>query len=224
MSNKVIVVMLGHKSQAGKDTVAGYLSELGFVRAAFADKLKNTVQDLYGFTKEQMYGSTKDVEDNRYPNIYDEKYIATDIPGVEGSGDERVLNPEYKEFFTPRRILQVFGQQQRALYPTIWPVYVFNVAIPKLIEQGHSKIVITDFRFKNEAAVAEQWAADSPETRALHTVKIYRPDVESKTSPTDISEIDLDDYTFQHMLTNDGSLEDLREKSLELVRRLLANE
>src|SRR3989304_6911590 len=115
--DKTTVLLLGHKSQAGKDTIGGFLSELDFARVAFADKLKDVVADLYRFSQDQMYGALKDVEDARYLNIYDEKYIYRDIAGIGGSGKERVVNPEYKEFFTPRRMLQIFGQQQRAMYP-----------------------------------------------------------------------------------------------------------
>ncbi len=38
----------------------------GFIRLGFADKLKDVVADLYGFSHEQMYGDEKSINDARY--------------------------------------------------------------------------------------------------------------------------------------------------------------
>lgn len=65
--NKPLVVMLGHKAQVGKDLLGSHLCEnYGFRRFAFADKLKSSVGDLYGFSNAQMYTELKNQIDTRY--------------------------------------------------------------------------------------------------------------------------------------------------------------
>lgn len=63
----VKIILLGHKARVGKDTLGSYLVEnKGFKRYGFADKLKNVVADLYGFSNDQVHSNLKDVVDERY--------------------------------------------------------------------------------------------------------------------------------------------------------------
>jgi dephospho-CoA kinase len=49
---------------SGKDTIADYLCEKhGFVKKSFADPLKKGVQELFGFTDEQLWGKEKEKTD-----------------------------------------------------------------------------------------------------------------------------------------------------------------
>jgi hypothetical protein len=168
------VFMLGHKSQAGKDTLANILIEKNnFIRFAFADKLKSVVQDLYNFNHDQMHGNKKNDSDIRYKNTVDEN----------------------EDFFTPRRILQLFGQDQRRLYPDIWASYVFNSIEKHHRETNHKNYVITDFRFPNEYSVAKLWS-EADTNRKLYTIKIARTDLDQNYSGSnDISETALDNFT-----------------------------
>lgn len=226
MSDKVLVIMLGHKSMTGKDTFFSFVKDLGFKRVAFADKLKSTVADLYNFSHDQMHGNSKDVMDERYPNDFDPKEYP--VPAVDGSLTPKLLNftvpvkaianPEYKEFFTPRRILQIFGQQQRSLDPDIWAKYIFNVEIPKLVAEGHNKIVVTDFRFRNEAKVAQRWQEANKESGLLKLVKINRPGILARSGASDISENDLNDFDgWNDVIVNNDSIEAYRDQVLALI-------
>ena len=165
MDKCVEVVLLGHKSLAGKDTVAGFMKPYGYVRKAFADKLKSVVSDLYNFNHDQMYGIGKDIEDLRYENTIDDP-----------------ISNSYKPCFTPRRILQRFGQDQRRIDPDIWARYIFNAIDIEVSNTTHDLFkehylyVITDFRFKNEYDVAKLWSKkDSGVHKTLYVVKIDRP-------------------------------------------------
>lgn len=94
---KVITLLLGHKAEVGKDTLGNLLVERnGFTRFGFADKLKDTVADLYNFSHTQMYE-------------HDAK---------------NAIDPRYG--LTPRQVLIDFGQEQRSRNPNIWADYVFN--------------------------------------------------------------------------------------------------
>lgn len=206
----IVVVMLGHKSLAGKDTVFGFAEELGFKRVAFADKLKTTCMDLYNLSHDQVFGEGKDVMDERYPNHVDPEFLSEDRP-----------NPDFKPFLTPRRILQLFGQDQRALFPNIWASYVFTTAIPELVSQGERKIVVTDFRFPNEALAAQQWSSQSSKNH-LHLYKVLRPGVVAKTGSNDISETALDEFSdWDGTILNDGNLETLRARSIGLLSGII---
>lgn len=199
----VRVILLGHRSLAGKDTVGSILTKnFHYKRMAFADKLKNTVADLYDFNHEQMHGDKKDIMDNRYQNLIDTSGI----------------------YLTPRRILQIFGQQQRSIYPDIWAQYVFNKIDKEISELPADKMqyVITDFRFKNEYDVAHRWfKIDSTNTcsliKQLFAVKVCRPGVVAKSGPNDVSEHDLDDFlSWDFTVENNGTLEDLKRKTFHL--------
>lgn len=216
------IYLASGKSMNGKDSLYLQCKEkVGWKQLAFATKLKEVVADLYNFSDEQMYGSLKDVEDKRYPNIYDPKEIIayeSDDYGEMFWTDHLVPNTIYKPYLTPRRILQIFGQQQRALFPDIWAAYVFNTTIKNYVKEGYNKFIVTDVRFKNEIVVANNL---KPEGSILVRVRINRPGVVAKSNPNDISETDLDDYNnWDYTIDNTSTLEDLRIKGLNLVKEV----
>jgi hypothetical protein len=60
-----IIVLCG-KSRSGKDTAALFLKEYGFLRVAFADKLKEHCRSMYDLSSEQLHSNLKDEIDPRY--------------------------------------------------------------------------------------------------------------------------------------------------------------
>jgi len=62
----MIIGVIGKKHH-GKSEVGKYLGETkNYIRMAFADKVKYTVQDIYGLSIEQLWLSDKEVIDKRY--------------------------------------------------------------------------------------------------------------------------------------------------------------
>jgi hypothetical protein len=57
------IIALSGKSGSGKDAFAKFACERGYERLAFADPLKEAVQGMYGFTREQLWGELKNVVD-----------------------------------------------------------------------------------------------------------------------------------------------------------------
>lgn len=83
-----------------------------------------------------------------------------------------------------------------------------------LTEEGKEKLshpnwIITDMRFPNEM--------EAVELREGVTIKVVRPGTAVGTHP---SETALDDAYFDHVISNDGTIEDLIEK----VRQVLTIE
>lgn len=184
---KKTVILLGHKKRVGKDTIANKLKTgLNFVPLSFAAKLKTVVQDLYNFTDEQMHGDAKEVPDERYLNL---------------------IEPESgANYLTARRVLQLFAQQQRAIFPRIWAQYIFT----QIENSLYNKFVIPDFRFRNEYGTALNWKMSNPENKLI-TVKIERPSIINTDS--DISENDLNTFqAWDFIVVNDGTEDDLYNK------------
>ena len=97
MSDRPLVVLLGHQAHVGKDMLGAHLVENhGFTRFAFADKLKQVVADLYDFSGEHMYGALKN-EPTQYT-----KETET-IAEVRGDGYDLTL----EKFFVPKNDLEL---------------------------------------------------------------------------------------------------------------------
>ena len=213
------VVMLGHKSLAGKDTVFSFAEGLGFKRVAFADSLKYQCMDIFNLTHDQVFGSGKDIMDERYPNNVDQEFIEDNTGSVVNAYElptpTYIANPDYKPFLTPRRILQLYGQYCRSLYKDVWASYIFTNTIPKIQAEGHDKIMITDFRFKNEATVAQRWAEETGNNLLIY--KVNRPGVFAKTAAGDESENDLNDFEgWTGEILNDSTLDSLEQTTVSL--------
>lgn len=56
-----MLIGLGHKKGSGKSTVASILErDFGFKRMSFAKKLKESLENIFEFNKEQLYGKDKE--------------------------------------------------------------------------------------------------------------------------------------------------------------------
>lgn len=104
-----------------------------------------------------------------------------------------------------RQLLQRLGVAVRTyIDPDAWA----TTALRKIAKDGDGKYVITDVRFQNEAAAIRSLGGI--------LVNIVRPGVGPVNDH--ISESDLDGYSFDHTLLNDGSVELLHEKIRRIVR------
>ncbi len=185
---KKCVLMLGHRARSGKDTLADLIMHYNSYfsqKLAFADKLKSVVKDLYGLTDEHVYGSLKETPLDQYPG------------------------------YTPRMILQKFGQDQRAINPNIWADYVF-----RQIENSDKEInIITDLRFPNEHEVALKWAHKDPDNRHVFAIRIVRPDLPAISGSDDISETALDKYDrWDYTILNNSSKVAMYDTLCEYIR------
>ena len=128
----MLIGIVGHAG-SGKDVVAGFMVERGFASIALADPMKAVCQDVFGWSKESLWGPSelRSMEDKR-SNVTICNHCGwfgqdTDLKypyGEEGNG----RCPRCQEWdnvktlpLSPRIALQILGTQfGRALYPDIW--------------------------------------------------------------------------------------------------------
>ena len=121
----------------------------------------------------------------------------------------RWLNPtsDIEEVdYTYRSLLQVLGTEagRETIHPNIWVNSLMSKRTPT------SNWLITDVRFENEAqAILDRGGV---------LLRVNRPDKKSsKDVANHSSETALDDYEFENVIVNDGSLKDLYSKVIGFI-------
>ncbi len=107
---------------------------------------------------------------------------------------------------SPREIWILIGNKMREVYSNTWINYA-------LCGVQADILIITDLRFCNEGeAILENGGI---------VVKINRPNIPQGTDP---AEVDLDswpDFRWDHIIDNNGTLQDLNEKIEKIAKDLL---
>jgi hypothetical protein len=131
MSSPALIAIHGFK-QSGKDTLAQLLvTEYGYTRVAFADRVKDAIQIIFGVPRELLYGSDQDKQ-SLSPVRWDE------LQHIERK------TKDHPDFLSVRELMQIFATEIcRDKIPGIWCQYL---QIPP-----QQKMVVSDLRFENEA-------------------------------------------------------------------------
>lgn len=189
------IIGLSGKKRAGKDTVAETLiAEYGFKRFAFADVMKRAMITLDPIVTPLPGNGVTLAAINAatygLPRL-------TDVITVYGW--ERA-----KEIPEVRRLLQVFGTEvgREMFGQDFWVAQTMQRVL-----RHDGPVVITDVRFPNELDAVTLAPGGL-------VVRINRPGMTHvDTHP---SETALDDISFVETITNDGTLEELAEKTRKL--------
>jgi hypothetical protein len=200
-----LIIGLNGNARAGKDTAADYLvKKYGFVKIAFADELKRTLQRWYNFTDEQLWGDDKEKPDFRYP-----------IPG--------------KGHLTARIAAQVVGTEVgRQIYGNTWVELALRHAELVLSgSHGYEKrrgpysysrwsrvlrsppagVVISDVRFRNELD-GIQGQKDGCVFR-IHRKLADTLQVGIAGHASESEQKGIPDSAFDHVIQNNGTLDQL---------------
>lgn len=241
MKNKLIGI--SGKIGSGKDTVGNILQYLSTPKGSneftlqdyltdsssylyagnkyqikkFADKLKDMACLLIGCTREQL-------EDRKFKEaeLGDEWERDVFYPEDNGAPTQEIL--------TPRKLLQLLGTEcgREIIHPNIWVNALFAnynlttvIGSEGIIKEHHPNWIITDVRFPNEAQAIKDRGGivirveRKPFNRAggMEGNKQFSEQIKEDTHP---SETALDDYEFDHVIDNNGSIEDLIEKVKQL--------
>jgi len=188
------VIGVSGKARSGKDTFAAMLAaELNeiehepYVLMAYAGELKRRCQEDFDLSFDQLWGDKKEHFDHRYPKRL--------------SG----FSSDPSDYWTPREIMQSYGQFFRTIHYDFWVEYLFKV----IKEKEYNNVIITDVRHINEA--------DAVKKHGGIVIRVIR-DVDSNIHGKDhISETALDDYNFDWTVINNYSLQVLQQTAKETV-------
>lgn len=181
----MLIVGLSGYARSGKDEAAKILvEEFGFVRISFADKLRDFLYALNPIVEIGVNGE------------YIRLQEVIDHFGWDGYKD----TPYVSEV---RPLLQRLGTEagRTVLWDSIW----IDAAFAGLAKNG--RYVIADARFPNEA--------EAIESRGGQIVRIERAGNGPAVLPdgtVHASETSLDDWRFEAILRNNGTLEEFHEK------------
>jgi hypothetical protein len=192
-----LIISLAGRGRVGKDTFAEILAEeifnsvkKRFVLMAYANELKNRVQKDFDLSYEQLWGNQKEVPDKRYPKVRN----STEL------------------FWTPREIMQDYGEFYRSIDYDFWVKELFRV----IDEKEYNNVIITDVRHPNEATPVIN--------RGGLIIKITsnRENKEQVHGENHISETAMDNYDqVDFHIINDGSIEDLRVTAQQVVKFII---
>lgn len=116
-----MIIGLGFKARAGKDTVAAHLvNNYSFIQESFAYPLKEYIgREICGFNDKQLYGAWKE-------------------------------NPDPEWGMTPRQMLQLIGTDalRKVVHDDFWVIPMKRKLKEHIRNEQH--VVISDVRFMNE--------------------------------------------------------------------------
>lgn len=237
------LVAVSGKIKTGKDTIIQMIQEESnqdWILKHFADKLKLSIALLYGCSrenlesqsfKENMYyhfdsGEIKSIEELRHSSRgIDGNCICPSVEALQSAMID--FKPTRNNFWASfRTILQYEGTQigrdmrssnfwinslfadyKENLYNTVNGLLTGSPSIPRL-----PNWIISSLRFENEA--------EAVRSRNGLLIRVERPGMDLGTNYTHESETSLDNYPyFNEIIINDGTLEDLRNKVKEIVKK-----
>jgi hypothetical protein len=215
------------RSRSGKDTVGQMLVEHNPKGAtlAFADKLKETIMDLFGATYDDLYTDEGKAKKTKFPLL---KCPACGSIQCELVAESQALcrkctaigDPKgFETFWEWREIAQFSGTEfGRFVDQNVWVRHALVRANVMLKQHTKLFVVITDCRFKSEMnaikeAGGEIWRIRRPSTdKSAVGLSGHKSEAEMDTIP---------DSEFHRVIHNDASLDVLRQKAVEGLKEFL---
>jgi hypothetical protein len=192
------ILILSGQARSGKDTFGTMLSEYmyefcgkQFIMMAYAYELKIRVQKDFDLSWDQLWGDLKEIPDSRYPK-----------------------RDKENEFWTPREILQDYGEFFRTINNNFWVDHLFKI----IDEKGYNNVVITDARHLNEIEPLNE--------RDGYHIRVHRNERGVVHNPNHISETALNgkDIKIDFTIDNNGSIEDLYNIAKSVVNTIITLE
>jgi hypothetical protein len=206
----MIICISGWK-HSGKDSSAEILiKEKGFERLAFADALKDKVSEDYSIPRHFLDSQVlKESPLFSLPVEPKDKFseMITAFMAKEFRNHTGKLAAEGEQaYWTPRALAILEGSVKRSVNSKYW----VDRTLGKVDKSQN--YVITDLRYRSEAELVKAFCKNNG--IELKIVRISRFDSSPSDDP---SERDLDSYTFDRVIENKGTVEDLQNKILTLA-------
>jgi hypothetical protein len=222
MADITIYGLSGWK-RSGKDTVANFLVENhGFKRLAFADPLKEGVARDFKIERAsiddpalkeapllQMPVAPKDAYSRMIAEFMIQEFRTkgggqpTSFNYWDGKFYGIVNNRSEPLYWTRRALCILEGSTKRSTDPDYWVKQAVAKAEPRGL------YVVSDLRYKNEAESLRRFGGDG--------VKLIRVNRFDSSPSSDPSERDLDDYDFDVVIENRGTISDLYAQASVLL-------
>lgn len=231
-----VIVGVSGLAGSGKDTVADYLVEhRGYVKIALADPLKRIAQEVYDFTREQLWGPSKfrSQPDKRWPRPEHGPWIDNKCACCGVPNEPDILHVQC--FLTPRYAIQTLGTEWgRNCHPDTWVNLCLRTSQRVLANPGGNPsfytpwegirsryvsdpethgVVISDIRYRNELAAAKKVGAKN--------VRVSRPGAGLKGAAglhsSEQEQLEIKDSEFDVVLSNTTTLDALRDRALEMA-------
>lgn len=159
---------------------------------------------LAAFMKEDLEKQNKKVLITHYADLL--KFICINYFNWNGKKDVE-----------GRQLLQYIGTDKiRAVDPDIWVMFIIKIL--KIFPDNWDYVLIPDCRFVNEVSLMKKNFDD------VNVIRIHRPNFINDLSEeqrNSESETALDNYTFDYVICNDSTLDNLKLKAEYLVEDIL---
>jgi len=200
----MIIVGICGRARAGKDTLGKMLSDSlydktgkRFILMAYASELKRRVQRDFDLSYDQLWGDKKEAYDKRYMK-------RTSSVLIRSASSELPAN-----YWTAREIMQNYGEFFRTIDYNFWVKELFRI----ISDKEYDNVIVTDVRHPNEARPIKEKGG-----LCVRVVRNTSTDVHNQSH---ISEIAMNDYKEDYLVTNYGSLDDLANEANKLADFIL---
>lgn len=200
------IVAFSGRLKSGKTTLAQSFINNGFTKVSFADALKESLIEVYELDRNSLHDQdlkNKILEEPYYYDLDHAKKLASyfklEVSDIWSSSD-------YRELVSIRDMMQYIGTD-------ILRRYEYNFHVKKTLEklEFNKNYVFDDVRFNNEKTALDTIGAKS--------TFVIRPMLMNYSNHR--SEIDLVHSSYENVIINDGSYEDLSKKSSELYESII---
>lgn len=180
--NKINLIGLVGEAGSGKDTTADYMVEEGWTKFAFAQTLKEICINYLGLSYDDVYTQEGKLKFNSFWGM------------------------------TNREILQKIGTEafRNGFHPDTW-VKIAELQLKRMLEEG-KKVIVTDCRFDNEAALIEKLGG--------FVFQIQRSNYKSNLTSLEQkheSEKGVSDRYISRIILNDREKENLKKEFVEKI-------
>jgi hypothetical protein len=201
-----MIFLISGWKRSGKDTVGDFLQNtFNFKRCSFASTLKDMVADEYEIDRASIDDQALKEEPLLHLPVAPKDAFSEHVSSFM-KGEFKSVNGQL--YWTRRALCILEGSIKRTVDSNYW----VSRALQDLSQ--FDDIVITDARYRSEIKAVRDVANQC--NNPVYTIRINRFD----TSPSqDASERDLDNYSFDFTISNKGTLDDLQNAVLDMLKR-----